>query len=227
MPSTLVGLLVALVALLPGGVHTWSFERETGKAEHQASDRLPRLLAASALYLVLSAPALPTFRAVATSAATGATTVAWRYALTVVLLIVLPYAIGTVAGKLVNRRHEKGVRAWLGRRVAGPGHAAAPGTICSPSRDSLARSALCSTTTPTSLAPGPNGRAKSRRGSAQHQLCLGLPKPAKPTSTSASSFALTSRASPSRRPTRPPGSRGASIRYLEFYPQDRAGEGEQ
>lgn len=123
MPSTLVGLLVALVALLPGGVHTWSFERETGKAEHQASDRLPRLLAASALYLVVSAPALPTLRAVATSAATGTTTAAWRYVLTVGLLIVLPWAIGTVAGRLVNRRHEEGVRGWLGRRVAGPGYA--------------------------------------------------------------------------------------------------------
>jgi hypothetical protein len=124
MPESLTGLLIVLIALLPGGVHTWAFERATGKSDQQASDRIPRFLAASAVYLVVFAvPATPILRAIAESARTGTTTAAWRYAAAFALLIVLPFTIGSLMGWLTSRRHEKGLLGWLGRRIGGVGHA--------------------------------------------------------------------------------------------------------
>jgi Family of unknown function (DUF6338) len=123
MPETLSSLLVVLLALLPGGLHTWAFERVTGKSQHQVSDRILRLLVASALYLVLAVPAIPIFSAIAKSAMAGATTAAWRYVAVFVILILIPMLIGSTMGWLTNQRHQKGVRGWLGRRIGGVGYA--------------------------------------------------------------------------------------------------------
>lgn len=123
MPATLDALLIGLLAFLPGGVHTWAFERVTGKSEHLVGDRLPRLLAASALYLVLAIPAFPILETVARSASSGTTTDGWRYTVAVTVLVVVPFVIGSGAGALTNRRHQSGVVGWLGRRVGGVGHA--------------------------------------------------------------------------------------------------------
>ena len=123
VPTSLSGLLVALVALLPGGVHTWMYERVTGKSLSQAGDRLSRLLAASAVYLVLSAFAFPVLASVARAASSGGGTSWWRYFVVVGLLVVLPALVGGGAGLLTNRRHQRGWRGRLGRLIAGVGHA--------------------------------------------------------------------------------------------------------
>ncbi|WP_157720053.1 DUF6338 family protein [Microlunatus sagamiharensis] len=123
MPTSLTGLLVALVALLPGGVHTWMYERVTGKSLSQTGDRLSRLLAASCVYLVLSAFAYPVFASVAKAAASGDTTTGWRYAAVIGLVVVLPAVVGGGAGAFTNRRHRRDWQGRLGRLLAGAGHA--------------------------------------------------------------------------------------------------------
>lgn len=123
MPTTLTALLILLVAVLPGAVHTWAFERVTGQSDHAVGDRVPRLVAASAIYLVLSSPAIPVFTAIARSVASGHTTTGWRYLTAAVLLVIFPWVVGSAAGEATVRRHRKGLVGWFGRRIGGAGHA--------------------------------------------------------------------------------------------------------
>jgi hypothetical protein len=57
MASTLEGLAVAVLALLPGALFMWSFEREAGIWGINLPDRILRFLGISALLHVLAAPA--------------------------------------------------------------------------------------------------------------------------------------------------------------------------
>lgn len=123
LPATLNALLIALVTLLPGSVHTWAFERATGKSDHQAGDRIPHLIAASAIYLVLWSPAIPIFASIAKSTSAGSAAPVAHYAIAVALLIVLPLIVGSAAGAATVRRHRTGALGWIGRRIGGPGHA--------------------------------------------------------------------------------------------------------
>lgn len=55
MPNTLQALLVVLLAILPGALYLWGFEREAGKWTVGLSDRLLRFVAASAIFQALFA----------------------------------------------------------------------------------------------------------------------------------------------------------------------------
>ncbi len=57
MASTFEGVAVLIVALLPGAVYTWSFERIAGRWGIALSDRLYRFFGISAFFQVLIAPA--------------------------------------------------------------------------------------------------------------------------------------------------------------------------
>jgi hypothetical protein len=57
MEATFQGIAVFVLALLPGAVYTWSFERLAGRWGIGLSDRLYRFFDISALFQVLIAPA--------------------------------------------------------------------------------------------------------------------------------------------------------------------------
>jgi hypothetical protein len=57
VPSTVEALAVAVVALLPGALYTWAFERQVGRWGIGFSDRLLRFVGISAVLHALAAPA--------------------------------------------------------------------------------------------------------------------------------------------------------------------------
>jgi uncharacterized protein DUF6338 len=58
VPGTLQGLLVLILAVLPGAIHLWGFEREAGKWRIGVSDAVLRFVAASAVFQCLFAAPL-------------------------------------------------------------------------------------------------------------------------------------------------------------------------
>lgn len=56
MPDSIQGIFVLLVALLPGALYIWSFEREVGAWGLAATDRVLRFLGVSAVLQALLAP---------------------------------------------------------------------------------------------------------------------------------------------------------------------------
>lgn len=57
MPETLEALAVVVIALLPGALFVWSYERQTGPWGIQLPDRLFRFVGASAVLQAVAAPA--------------------------------------------------------------------------------------------------------------------------------------------------------------------------
>lgn len=57
MPNTFQALAVLLVALLPGALYVWSFERQAGRCGIGLSDRLLRFVGGSAIFQACVAPA--------------------------------------------------------------------------------------------------------------------------------------------------------------------------
>lgn len=58
IPGSLDGAVILVVAVLPGAIYTWSFEREAGAFEVTLADRVLRFVAASAVLHLVLAPVL-------------------------------------------------------------------------------------------------------------------------------------------------------------------------
>jgi uncharacterized protein DUF6338 len=56
MPETFQALLVLVLALLPGALYVWAFERLAGAWRVRFSDRVFRFVEVSAVFHALSAP---------------------------------------------------------------------------------------------------------------------------------------------------------------------------
>ena len=56
MPDTFQAVAVAVVALLPGALYVWAFERQAGRWGIGLSDRLLRFVGGSALFHAAAAP---------------------------------------------------------------------------------------------------------------------------------------------------------------------------
>jgi hypothetical protein len=127
MPETFQALLVLAVAVLPGALYTWYFEREVGRWGATLSDRVSRFIGASAAFQALFA--FPWYwlwthylhRAVVVAGQDqihnllleGRPLPAWLFFLPV-LYVALPIAVGTLAALAV--RHKKRA-VWI-RHVA-------------------------------------------------------------------------------------------------------------
>lgn len=62
-PSTFVGLLIALVAVLPGALYVWAYERQSTARGVTLADRTLRFVAASVvLHLLLAWPEYGLYR---------------------------------------------------------------------------------------------------------------------------------------------------------------------
>lgn len=107
MPDTFQAIGVIAVALLPGALYTWAFERMAGAWGVSLSDRVLRFIGVSAFFQVLWAPAavwvwrdyLRTGRAAAGDLPL------WLWAVAVAYVAV-PFAGGTLVGQGTQRRRR-------------------------------------------------------------------------------------------------------------------------
>lgn len=120
MPDTVVGLLIVVVAVLPGAVYTWALERQTGGWGLNLADRTLRFISSSLIFHLLAAwPEYLLYR--------WALDVAQHHTLRVgqfaaiwagfALLVAVPATIGTVLGGLYATRGSRSgwskVRRWI------------------------------------------------------------------------------------------------------------------
>jgi hypothetical protein len=127
VPDTIVGLLIVVVAVLPGLMYTLSFERQAGDFGATFADRTMRFIAASVGFHVLAAwPEYLLFRAVLRDVEPAALTVGQFAVLWAagILLVGLPAVAGTLVGHHYANRSRLGdgsrraLRWILGRDVA-------------------------------------------------------------------------------------------------------------
>jgi hypothetical protein len=118
LPTSLVALGIILLAVLPGAVYTWAFEREAGLYGVTLADRTLRFLAASTvLHLLFAWPEYLVFRVAIEGRGrilAGQFALLW---LVLLLLSVLPAVAGTILGGLYATRTTRSswprLRRWL------------------------------------------------------------------------------------------------------------------
>jgi hypothetical protein len=113
MPTTFAALSVAVLAILPGALYSWSLERLTGRWGIGLADRTLRFIGISAIFHAVSAPV--TYWLWANwwpMAQAGASLPLWLW-LIVVAFIGLPLLAGYLSGEGV-RRQRRWARLLLG-----------------------------------------------------------------------------------------------------------------
>lgn len=98
MPESFHALLVMLVALLPGALYVWAFERQAGRYGIGLSDRLLRFVGGSSVFL--AACAVPLYALWATywdSLSRGEPVPLWL-GLVPPTYVLLPVLAGTIVG---------------------------------------------------------------------------------------------------------------------------------
>lgn len=121
MVSTFQALGVFLLALLPGAAYTFAYERQAGSFTITASDRIIRLLAASALFqAVFAGPGYLAYKSLIESGHLREGQVsAWLVEFFAILYVAVPLIVGSVIG----RGQTRPGRAWAWTRwfaVAAP-----------------------------------------------------------------------------------------------------------
>jgi hypothetical protein len=122
MPGTLQGLALALIAILPGALYVWSYERQAGQWRVGSPDRLLNFLGVSVVLHTIAAPA--TFWVWRHYWHTGdlqaASHVPWDAYGVLGLYLVVPAILGFLVGlgtrhriRIIQRVHERTPpRAW-------------------------------------------------------------------------------------------------------------------
>lgn len=114
MVDTFQAVTVVMVALVPGALYFWAFERQTGRWGIGLSDRVLRFIGASALFHVAFAPASYWFWSTQwTKVRAGVPLSLWLWGLAI-LYVALPIAAGSLVGHATHRR-----RPWA-RWFVGP-----------------------------------------------------------------------------------------------------------
>lgn len=116
MPDTFQAISVTAIALLPGALTIWAFERTAGRWTTEVSDRALRFAGVSALYLALLAPVA--YYLYSTKIKNGyfqsGKPLSWWFWLGSLAYVAIPYTLGRLAGT-----GAKGDWRWL-RRIVGP-----------------------------------------------------------------------------------------------------------
>jgi len=106
VPSTFQALAVLLIALLPGALYTWAFERQAGAWGVNTSDRLLRFVGSSALLQVLATPVI--YQLYRTFIVTGwlraGRPLPWWVWLLVGMFVGVPLALGHMIGRAAHNR---------------------------------------------------------------------------------------------------------------------------
>src|SRR5688572_10815512 len=103
MPDSLQGVAVLLIALLPGAMYVWAFERQVGRWGVGLSDRLLRFVGGSALFHAGFAPATYWLWAEQWPKLRSAESVGWGLWAVGLAYAVLPAAAGTAVGAAARR----------------------------------------------------------------------------------------------------------------------------
>lgn len=117
-PTTIIAVLLVVIAVLPGSIYTWAYERQASAFGVTFADRTLRFIAISLLFhLVLGWPEYVLYRVAFTGQMFGAGqfAAAWSAALLVVLI---PLATGTVLGGLYTTRNSREGWTRLRRRLS-------------------------------------------------------------------------------------------------------------
>jgi uncharacterized protein DUF6338 len=119
LPSTLIGLLGVVIAVLPGSVYTWAYERQASAYGVTFADRTLRFIAVSVVFhLGLGWPEYALYRL---SIAHRHDLLAGQFALLwigLVLLVAIPATAGTVLGGLYATRTNRNKWTRLRRRLS-------------------------------------------------------------------------------------------------------------
>lgn len=113
MPNTVQALSVVVVALLPGALHIWAFERLAGRWGVGLSDRLLRFVGVSALVHALFAPATYLLWRFYWPLSQSGHPLSWWMWLVPLAYVLLPLATGTGIG-LASRAGRTWVRVFAG-----------------------------------------------------------------------------------------------------------------
>lgn len=117
-PSTVIGLLIILVFVLPGSVYTWAYERQTSAFGVTFADRLLRFIAVSTIFhIVLAWPEYVLYRTALAgqdNVLTGQFAALW---LGMVLLVAVPAMLGTVFGGLYASRTDRTGWEWIRKHL--------------------------------------------------------------------------------------------------------------
>lgn len=107
MPDTFQALAVVAVALLPGALYTWGFERMVGNWGVSLSDRVLRFVGVSAFFQVLWAPvSVAVWRdLVVTGDAARGDLPGWTW-LAAALYVGLPFSVGSLVGTGTKKRWD-------------------------------------------------------------------------------------------------------------------------
>lgn len=103
MPDSFQALLVTFVALLPGALYVWPFERQAGRYGIGLSDRLLRFVGGSALFLAMFAVPLYDLWVHHWEAVSQRQVVPPWLGLVPVFYVLLPMAAGTLVGLGLRR----------------------------------------------------------------------------------------------------------------------------
>ncbi len=107
MPDTFLSIAVAMVALIPGALYTWSFERQVGRWGVGLSDRVLRFVGGSAILHAAFAPLTYWLWADQWHMVRAGEPLNWSLWLAVIGYAAIP----TIAGSVVGRSTKKG-RSW-------------------------------------------------------------------------------------------------------------------
>jgi hypothetical protein len=106
-PASVIAFVIVVVAVIPGSMYTWAYEREASAFGVTLADRTLRFIAISLLFhLALGWPEYALYRVALAGPrfAVGQFAAAWA---AVLLVVVLPGAIGTVLGGLYATRNSR------------------------------------------------------------------------------------------------------------------------
>lgn len=106
--DTLQAVAVFVLAVLPGALYTWSYEREDGAWEVALSDRLARFSGVSAMFSVLTAPLIYWMYGQYTGSWADGDTVQlppWVW-FVYAAYVVIPAVLGTIVGRGAKNRRK-------------------------------------------------------------------------------------------------------------------------
>lgn len=119
-PTSLIALVIVIVAVLPGSMYTWAFERQVTAYGATLADRVLRFIALSVIFhLVLGWIEYWLFRSAFAGEKFGGGQFAIAWA-AVAVLVVVPAAAGTVVGGLYASRSDRDGWGWVRRRLSAP-----------------------------------------------------------------------------------------------------------
>lgn len=114
MPTSLPGLFLVVLTVLPGASYTWAVERQSGSFGAQFSDRVLRFIGASLAFgLVLCWPLLGIYRWLIRDGVPTDVGGFFGLWLCVAIVTALPFVCGTVVGGLYATRGERDGWSWI------------------------------------------------------------------------------------------------------------------